>query len=86
MRWCRKLTGLAEAGDALLQKLKRQMGLIGCQSLADGDDEEGVVGWDAQAGRLQQLALNLQVEGASQSAQQIVSCRSECGTRDRSEK
>lgn len=40
------------------------MGLVGCQSLADGDDEEGVVGWDAQTCRLQELALDLQIEGA----------------------
>lgn len=35
------------------------MGLIGSQSLADGDYEEGVVGWDAEARCLQQLALYL---------------------------
>lgn len=58
------LTGLAEAGDALLQELQREMGLVGCQRLADGDDEEGVVGRDAKTRRLQQLALDLQVEGA----------------------
>lgn len=53
------LTGLAEAGDALLQKLQCQMGLISSQSLADGDYEEGVVCWDAEARCLQQLALYL---------------------------
>lgn len=40
------------------------MGLVSCQRLADGDDEEGVVGRDAQTRRLQQLALDLQVKGA----------------------
>lgn len=35
------------------------MGLVGSQSLADGDYEKGIVGWDAEAGRLQQLALYL---------------------------
>lgn len=48
------------------------MRLVGRQRLADGDDEERVVGWDAQARRLQQLALDLQVEGAGESAEQVV--------------
>lgn len=55
------------------------MGLVGGQSLADGDDEQGVVGRDTETRRLQQLALDLQVEGAGQSAQQVVSRRPGCG-------
>lgn len=51
------------------------MRLVGSQGLADGDDEKRVVGRDAEARRLQQLALYLQVEGAGQSTQQIVSRR-----------
>lgn len=53
------LTGLAEAGNALLQKLQRQMGLVGSQSLTDGDYEKSVVGGNAEAGGLQQLTLYL---------------------------
>lgn len=53
------LTGLAEAWNTLLQKLQCQMGLIGSQGLADGDNEKGIVGWDAEARCLQQLALYL---------------------------
>lgn len=43
------LTGLAEARDALLQKLQGEVGLVGSECLADGHDEEGVIGWDAEA-------------------------------------
>ena len=59
---CVILTGLAEAGDALLQELQGEVRLIGSQSLADGHDEERVVGRDAEPRRLQELALNLQVK------------------------
>lgn len=45
---CVRHTGLAEARYTLLQELQSQVRLIGCQSFADGDDEKGVVGWDAE--------------------------------------
>lgn len=75
------LTGLAEAGDALLQELQGEVRLVGRQCLADGHDEERIVGRDAQARRLQQLPLDLQVERAGQSTQQVV--RSRSVTRDK---
>lgn len=53
------------------------MRLVGSKRLADGHNEQGVVGRDAQARRLQQLALDFQVEGAGQSAQQVVGRRPE---------
>ena len=43
------LTGFAEAGDALLQELQGEVGLVGRQGLADGHDEERVVGRDTKA-------------------------------------
>lgn len=48
------------------------MRLVGGQRFTDGDDEERVVGRDAQTRRLQQLALDLQVKRACQSAQKVV--------------
>ncbi len=62
------------------------MGLVGSQSLADRHYEQGVVGWDAETRRLQQLALYLKVKGASQSTQQVVSCRPECGRDNKSDR
>lgn len=53
------LTGLAEAWNAFLQKLQSQVGLVSSQCLADGNYEEGVVGWNTEAGRLQELAFYL---------------------------
>lgn len=35
------------------------MGLVGGQSLANGDYEQSVVGWNAEPGSLQQLTLYL---------------------------
>lgn len=45
---CSRHTGLAEPRYTLLQELQSQVWLIGCQSFADGDDEKGVVGRDAE--------------------------------------
>ena len=48
------------------------MWIISGQSLADGLDEDGVVGGDAEAARLQQVALDLEVEGGGESAKEVV--------------
>lgn len=72
-------TRVAAALYALLQELQREASHISRELLADVFDEERVVGGDAQAGRLQELVFNLQVERLREHAQQVVGGRSQTG-------
>jgi len=65
--------------DTLFQELEGQVGLVLRQGLADRLDEDGVVGRDANAVGLQQVALDLQVEGGGERAEEVVGRRSEVG-------
>lgn len=64
--------GIPESLDAFFEELKRQVRLIGSESFTDALDEDGVVGWDAETSRLQQLTFDLQVKGLGQGTQQVV--------------
>ena len=65
--------------DALFQELQGQVRLVLGQGFADRLDEDGVVGRNADAVGLQQVALDLEVEGGRERAEEVVSRRSEVG-------
>ena len=51
------------------------MVLARSESGTDGDNDEGVISWDAETARLQQVSVYLQLETLHKSTQQIISCR-----------
>ena len=64
--------GGGEALDALLQKFQGEMRIIAGQGLTHGLDEDGVVGGDAEAAGLQQVALDLEVKGGGERTEEVV--------------
>ena len=55
------------------------MWFISSQGLADRDNEDGVIGWNAQAWCLQELTFDLEVKGRCQGTKQVVGCWPQAG-------
>ena len=72
-------SGRAKTGNALLQKLERQVGLFERELFADALNKDGIVGGYAEAVALEQLAVDAQVKGLRESAQEVVGGRAQIG-------